>query len=111
MDEIGLKELLTHVIGDIAKALSERNGESRDQQIGRLQAATYAIMAFSPNDPIQLILAGHCVMFHALIVDSVRATLSGQPEATRRATRSGIVAMNRAFANNLARLERRQAAP
>jgi hypothetical protein len=51
-------------------------------------------------------LAGHCVMFHEMIVDRVRGTLSGEEGATRRATRSGIAAMDRAFGNNLARLER-----
>jgi hypothetical protein len=107
------RDLLTHVIGDIAKALSDRSGEpaGRDR---RSLAAVHTIMAFQPRDAIEAMLAGHCVMFHELIVDSVHDTLRGEEEAPRRATRSGIVAMDKAFGDNLSRLERyqtRQAEP
>jgi hypothetical protein len=63
-------------------------------------------MAFAPRDAIEAMLAGHCLMFHELIVDSVRLTLNGEPAPARRATRGNIVAMDKAFGNNLARLER-----
>jgi hypothetical protein len=103
---LGQTELLTHIVGDIAKAVSEREGESRQRQSDRVQAATGTIMSFLPRDAIEAMLAGHCVMFHELIVDSVHFTLRGEEAATRRATRSSIVAMDKAFGNNFTRLER-----
>jgi hypothetical protein len=102
----GLRELLTHVVGDIAKAVAVREGEPPARQAAHAQAATHTVMSFMPRDGIEAMLAGHCLMFHELIVDSVRLTLNGEPAAARRATRSGIVAMDKAFGNNLARLER-----
>jgi len=63
-------------------------------------------MAFSPRDLIETVLAGRCVMFHELVVDSIHHTLRGELDTTRRATRATIVAMDKAFGNNLARFER-----
>jgi hypothetical protein len=50
-------------------------------------------------------------MIHELLIDSVHHTLHGEPDTHRRATRSGIVAMVRAFGNHLVQLERYQARP
>ncbi len=106
----GLKELLTHVIGDIAKALSERDGESPRQQFARAKAAADMILEFRPRNAIEAMLAGHCVMFHELIANDEHSTMRGEAEATRRGTRRAIVTMDRAFGGNLTRLERYQAA-
>jgi hypothetical protein len=104
----GTKDLFTHLVGDIAKAVCERAGETRQQQIGRTEAAAHTVMGFMPRDVIEVLLASHCVMFHEMIVDSVHGTLRGDPQTTRRATRGNIVAMDKAFGNNLDRLERYQ---
>jgi hypothetical protein len=61
-------------------------------------------MEFQPRDSIEAMIAGHCVMFHEMIVDSVRFTLGRELEGTRRVTRSTIIAMDKAFGNNLTRL-------
>jgi len=104
--EFGLQDLLTHVVSDMAQAVAERRGESQTQRLARAQAAAQTILGFLPGDAIEAMLAGHCVMFHELIVDTVHHTLRGELDTTRRATRSGIVAMDKAFGANLARLER-----
>jgi hypothetical protein len=54
-------------------------------------------------------LAGHCVIFHELIVDAVRTTFRAETDTARRASRGGVVAMDKAFGNNLTRLERYRA--
>ena len=104
----GLRELLTHVVGDIAKALCQREGETQQQRYDRTQAVAHTVMAFTPRDAIEAMLAGHCVMFHEMIVDSVQSTMGGEEMAKRRTTRGNIVAMDKAFGNNLDRLERYQ---
>jgi hypothetical protein len=100
------RDHLAHVIGDIAEAVCDRPGESSAKRAARSQAAVSTIMAFQPGDAIEAMIAGHCVMFHEMIVDSVHATLRGEADASRRAERSGVVAMDKAFGNNLSRLER-----
>lgn len=102
------RDLLAHVIGDIAKAVGDRARESLHQRAARTQAAAQTIAAFQPYDVIEAMLAGHCLMFHEMIVDSVHHILGGEEDAARRSTRSSIVAMDKAFGNNLARLERYQ---
>jgi len=105
----GFKELLTHMVGDMAKAVSERPDETRQQHYARTQAAIHMIMSFLPRDVIEAMLAGRCVMLHEMIIDSVRDTLRGEVDTMRRATRSGIVAMDKAFGANLLRLEQYRA--
>jgi hypothetical protein len=107
----GFHQLLSHLLGDMAKAVSERNGETKQQQISRSQAAVHTIMGMLPRDAIEAMLAGHCLMLHELMTDAVHDTLRGELGASRRATRSGIVAMDKAFVGNLQRLEHYQARP
>src|ERR1700676_3510211 len=109
--QFGFKELFTHVISEMAKALCERPEESRQLQITRIQAATHMILGMRPRDVIEAMLAGHAVMFHALITDSIRDTLQGQIAEMRRGTRTNIVSLNKAFHMNLVRFEQYQARP
>jgi len=102
---LSLKDLLIHIVGGIAKAVCERPGEPQPRQFARTQAAAQTIMAFQPRDAIEAMLAGHCLMFHELIVDDVHAALRDGAAATR----SGIVAMDKAFGANLTRLQRHRA--
>jgi hypothetical protein len=69
-------------------------------------------MAFEPRDAVETILAGRCVMLHEMMVDSVYVTLRGDDKAARppnRVGRSSITALDRAFGENLERLERYRA--
>ena len=104
--QFGRQQLLSHIVNDMARALCQRRDEPQARQLARAQGTAQSVLAFLPGDAIEAMIAGHCVMFHELIVDTVQTTLRGEPEATRRATRSGIVAMDKAFGANLARLER-----
>jgi hypothetical protein len=103
------ENLVVHIAGDIARAVSGRSGESPAERSLRVQVATDTILGFFPRDMVEAMLAGHCVMLHEVIVDSVRFTLSREVETTRRATRGTIVAMDKAFGNDLDRLARYRA--
>ncbi len=109
--EFGFNQVLTHIVGEIAKAVSDRSGETQQQQFARCQAAVRMILGFQPRDVIETLLAGHSVMMHETMLSSVHDTLLGEADATRRSTRSTFVAMNKEFNNNLAYLERYQARP
>jgi hypothetical protein len=72
-------------------------------------AATHTIHAFCPRDVLEAEFAGRCMMYHEVIADSVRRTLSGGDDASKRsATQRSIVAMDRAFGINLDLLVRFQ---
>jgi hypothetical protein len=98
-------DTIAHVVGDTAAALSKRPGELDRRRAERTMATAGMIMAFRPGDVIEAMIASHCVMFHELIVDSVHETLTGEDPAARRPARSTIIAMDKAFGDNLARLE------
>jgi hypothetical protein len=109
--QFGFKDMLTQVIGDMARAMCRRNDESEQRQRDRVEAAVRMIMGFLPRDLIEAMLAGHCVMFHELMVDNVRHTLLGEVDTMRRSTRASVVAMDKCFGNNLTRLEHYQRRP
>jgi hypothetical protein len=106
--EFGVKDVFTHAIGDMAKAICERPGEGKQAQFVRARVAAAMIVDFLPRDAVQVMLAGHCVMFHEVMTDSILDTLRGQLDTMRTGTRSNIVALNRAFHMNLDRLDRYQ---
>lgn len=95
------------IVADIASALGERPDEAAHQQAARVRTVTQTVLEFRPADVIEAMLAGRCVVFHELTLDSVHATLrSAEEDRGRRATRGSIVALDKAFGDNLARLER-----
>ena len=105
------QDLFTFVIGDMAKAIAEREGEPREQQFARSQAAVHMILGFLPRDVIEAMLAGHCVMLHEVMTAKARTSLRGDTDPSRRGPRSNIVGLNKAFNDNLDRLERYQQRP
>ena len=97
------QEVLIHVVSDMAQAVSEHRGGSQQQRLAHAQNAARSVLAFQPADAVEAMIAGHCVMFHEMIVDTVQTIPRGESDATRRATRNSIVAMDKAFGNNLVR--------
>jgi hypothetical protein len=103
----GFEDLFAFALTDMAKAVSERNGESEAQQFARCQAAVHMIMGFSPRDVIEVMLAGHCVMMHEVMTAEVHDSLCGEAPGNRRS----VVVLNKAFNDNLDRLERYRQRP
>jgi hypothetical protein len=110
-EQSGFKEMITHVISDVAKAVCERPGESRQQQIARTQAAARMVLNLRPRDVLEAMLSGQSVMLHAVLADSIHDSLLGEIDVMRRGTRSNIVALNRAFHMNINRLDQCQRRP
>jgi hypothetical protein len=102
------QDFLSNVIGDMATAVSERSGEDQDQQFARSRAAAHMIMGFQPRDVTEAMLAGHCVMLHEIMTSDVRTMLRDDTAATRHSAGSSVVRLNKAFNDNLDRLQRYQ---
>ena len=47
------QDLFTFVISDMAKAISQRSGETGDQHFARSRAAAHMILGFLPRDVIE----------------------------------------------------------
>jgi hypothetical protein len=109
--DFSFKDLFAHIIGDMARAVSTRDGENQQQQLTRSQSAVQTVLHFTPRDAIEAMLAGHCMMFHEVIVDAVRKTLHGEQDTQRRGTRANLVSLDKCFGDNLARMERYRSRP
>lgn len=105
------QDLFRFVIGDMAQAVAEREGETRDEQFARCQAAVHTIMGFQPRDVIEVMLAGHCVMLHEVMTANVRTALRADATPARRGPDGSVVAVNKAFNDNLDRLARYRQRP
>ena len=102
------KDIMDHVIDEMANAISQRPDEGPQHKAVRARVATAMLEDLGPRDAAQVMLAGHCVMFHAVLIDSFRETLRGEMDTMRRGTRSNLVAMNKSFHINLDRLDQYQ---
>jgi len=69
------------------------------------------IMGFLPRDVIEVMLAGHCVMLHEVMTANVHDTLRGETGRVRRGPGSNLIGLNKAFNDNLDRLERYRLRP
>jgi hypothetical protein len=105
------RDLFRFVISDMVKAIAERDGEAQEQRFARSQAAAHMILGFSPRDVAEAMLAGHCVMLHEVMTANARTTLRGGDDAKQRGPRSNVIGLNKAFNDNLDRLERHQQRP
>lgn len=102
------QDLVAYIASETAQAVSERSGETRQHQDERTRAATQAVLAFQPGDAVEAMIASHCVMLHELIVTEVHDTLCDEHPAAQRSRQSRIVALDRAFGGNLARLRQQR---
>ena len=109
MDFLTPTALLIHVIADMADVLATRPGQSREDRSLRTEAITHMILGLGVRDVMGAMLAGHTVMFHTLMADSVSDTMRGETDSMRRSARLGLVAMNRSFHLNLEKLAAHQA--
>jgi hypothetical protein len=107
----GFEDLLGVAIGAMAKAVCERNGEGPEQQFARSQAAVHMITDFLPRDSNEIIIAGHCVMMHEVMIDAVHDALVGETASIRRGARGQVIALNKGFNDDIALLERARMRP
>ncbi len=107
----GYQDLFGQTITDMANAIATRPNEDDAKRQRRAAAAVRSIMGFQPRDAAEVMLAGHAVMYHEVIVDNIRRTLHGEPEQTGRATRANIAAMDRAYQSSLRHLRLYQKRP
>jgi hypothetical protein len=99
--EPGVTNTNSHIIADVAGVLSRRAGEGPERQATRLRVATDMIEDFRPRNVVEAMLAGHSVMFHELMLDTVRDALREEPGPRRRGSRTLILAFNKALHQNL----------
>ena len=90
---------------DVIEAVAERPGDSEAKRYSRHQTTVYSMMSFMPRDPLETMLAGHCVIFDNLLRDGARDTLRGQPDLIKLRARPQLLASGKMFLADLDKFE------
>ena len=81
MSEEVLENVFPLLTQDIIAAIANRAGEPDTTRHARATAATVAIMAYDPKDPMEVLLAGQAVLVSTLITESLAKAHAANPEA------------------------------
>jgi hypothetical protein len=98
---------MTEISRDLIAAVAEHPGDSPARRLERQQAVADTMMSLEPQTPIETILAGHCLVFDHLILESAHHLLNCEEEKIRLRIRPQICASARMFLAELEKFEQR----
>jgi hypothetical protein len=97
---------MTEISQDLIAAIAEHPGDSPARRVFRQQVVADTMMSLEPQTPMETILAGHCLVFDHLILESAHQLLNCQEERIRLRIRPQVCASARMFLAELATFER-----
>jgi hypothetical protein len=106
--DFGFEQTAKELILGIVDTVADIPGLTKEQRFLKRQTTVSSVMAFRPRDPLQIMLAGHCVIYDAMLRDGARDLLRGQPEDISLRTRPTNLASGRMFLTTLHALVRLQ---
>jgi hypothetical protein len=106
--DFGFEQTAKELILGIVDTVADIPGLTKEQRFLKRQTTVSSVMAFRPRDPLQIMLAGHCVIYDAMLRDGARDLLRGQPEEISLRTRPTNLASGRMFLTTLHALVRMQ---
>jgi hypothetical protein len=68
-------------------------------------------MAYNPRDPVETMMAGHCIVYDHMLRDGARDMLRGQADEIKIKARPGILATGKMFLSTMQMLARMQLRP
>jgi hypothetical protein len=104
----GYEQAAAELLGGVVETVAGRPGQSQEQRLLREQTTVYSVMGFQPRDPVELMLAGHCVIFDHLLRDGARDLLRNHAEDIKLRARPGTLASGKMFLTSLNTLRRWQ---
>src|SRR5580693_6673351 len=99
---------MTEIAREVIETVADRPGDSPAKRIARQQMTAWSISSFEPRDPVETMLAGHCVIFDHLLRDGACDTLRGQQQDIKVRVRPQVLATGKMFLAHLDRFERLQ---
>ncbi|MGA3005515.1 MAG: hypothetical protein ABSE20_27745 [Acetobacteraceae bacterium] len=100
---------ISEITQEVIETVADRPGDSPAKRFARQQSTAWTMMSFLPRDPVEAMLAGHCVVFDNLLRDTARDALCGQPMELKRRTRSQSQAFGKLFLVHIEKFDQRQA--
>ena len=92
----------------VIETVAERPGDSETRRALRHQTTAWSMESFMARDPVETMLAGHCVIFHHMLHDYARDMLRGQPEEIKLRAYSSIHGSGKMFLAHLSKFEQLQ---
>jgi hypothetical protein len=106
----GYPQIVAELLRGIIEAISDKPGIAPERRASIMQTAVCSIMAFNPRDPIETMLAGHCIVYDSLLRDGVRA-MSGDAGGQAIRARASVLDCGKTFLASVAMLLRLQRRP
>ncbi len=103
-----MQSAMTEIAREVIETVADRPGDSQARRIARQQMTAWSISSFEPRDPVETMLAGHCVIFDHLLRDGACDTLRGQQQDIKVRVRPQVLATGKMFLAHLDRFERLQ---
>jgi hypothetical protein len=107
----GYDQIVTELMRGIIETISDKPGITPERRASIMQTAVCSIMAFNPRDPVETMLAGHCVVYDSMLRDAVRELSQGQGGQATIKARTGVLACGKAFLAAVGMLLRMQCRP
>jgi hypothetical protein len=107
----GHKEIVTEIIRGVADTVASKPGLSPERQASAVQTVVCSVMAFIPRDPVETMMAGHCIVYDHMLRDGARDMLGGKAELEMIKARPGVLACGKMFLATVAMLIRMQRRP
>jgi hypothetical protein len=97
---------MTEISHDLIEAIADHPGDAPARRLARQQVVADTMMSLEPQTPMETILAGHCLVFDHLILESAHQLLNCQEERIRLRIRPQVCASARMFLAELATFEK-----
>ncbi len=104
----GFEQVAIELIRGVVDIVAACPGMAEDQRFIKQQTVVHGVMGFQPRDPVEVMLAGQCVIYDNILRDAARDLLHGQDEPLKARARTGTLASGKLFLSTFAVLRRMQ---
>jgi hypothetical protein len=94
-------QLITEQLRGIIDTVAEIPGLTDAQRVARRHTAARVVAAFRPDNSIETMLAGHCVIYDQMLRDGAGDLLRDPYEISRLRARPGVLASGKMFLSSL----------
>ena len=68
----GYQQIVTELIRGVLDAVADKPGQSPERKAAAQQTVVCSVMSYNPRDPIEVMLAGQCIVYDAMLRDGAR---------------------------------------
>jgi hypothetical protein len=104
----GYQQIVMELLRGVIDTVADKPGLMPERRGAAQQTVVCSVMAYNPRDPVETIMAGHCIVYDHMLRDGARDMLRGQAEEIKIKARPGILATGKMFLSTMQMLRRTQ---